>query len=145
MATEKDKMVQDLIKKVQGKKEEISKAEKPQYETNLSFRYNKDSSASVNIQVTSDVDELVGIAAFLLEREASFEKANELLGTKSKFSWLNFTRDQWIHDLRLRINKIQIAEKKKELADMEKVLDSMISKELRDQMALEEIMKKLES
>jgi len=143
MASEKDKLVQDLIKKAQAKKEDISKAEKPQYETNLSFRYIKDSSASINIQVCSDVDELVGIAAFLLEREASFEKANELLGTKSKFSWLSYTREQWTHDLRLRINKIQIAEKKKELAEIEKILDGMISKELRDEMALKEIMEKL--
>lgn len=145
MTTEKDKLVQELIKKVQAKKDEISKAERPNYETNLSFRYNKDSSANTNINVCSDIDELVGIAAFLIDRESSFEKANELLGTKSKFSWLGYSREQWTHDLRLRINKIQILEKKKELADMEKMLDGMISKDLRDQMAIEEIMKKLDS
>jgi hypothetical protein len=43
--TEEDKLVQELFNVVQAKKAEIAKAEKPSWETNCAFRYNKDSSA----------------------------------------------------------------------------------------------------
>ena len=56
-----DKIVQDLFKVVQVKKEEIAKAERPNWETNCAFGYYPEQSQRINLQVMSDVLELVQI------------------------------------------------------------------------------------
>jgi hypothetical protein len=55
MSTANDKLVQELTKIVNTKKEAIANAERPNWRTNCAFRYSKDTSASINIQVTASV------------------------------------------------------------------------------------------
>ena len=143
MASEQDKLVQELFKVVQTKKAEIAKAEKPNWETNCAFRYNKDSSAATNLQVCADVEELVHILGFLCDRKAGFEKAQEITGTSLKFKWLGFSFEDWASDIKTRIDKIQITNKKKELEVLESRLDKLVSPELKAKMELEEISKLL--
>jgi len=140
---ETDKLVQELFSVVQAKKAEIAKAEKPNWETNCAFRYNKDSSASINLQVCADVEELVHILAFLCERKSNFDKAQEIVETKLKFKWLGFSFDEWVSDIKTRIAKIQITNKKKELEVLESRLDKIVSPELKAKWELEEISKLL--
>ena len=47
MATSRDKQVQELFKIVQEKKSDIVKAEKPNWQTNCSFGYDKNSSSRI--------------------------------------------------------------------------------------------------
>lgn len=143
MANETDKMVQQLFEVVQKKKAEIAKAEKPSWATNCAFRYNKDSSASTNIQVCSDVEELIHMLAFLCDKKRGFNEAQELLGTTHKFRWLGFSFEDWSGDIKTRIDKIQITNKKKELEALESRLDKLVSPELKAQMELAEISKLL--
>ncbi len=144
MATSRDKQVQELFKIVQEKKSAIVKAEKPNWQTNCSFGYDKNSSSRLNIQVLSDVDELVEILAFLLRRKEYHEKASTLLLTNSDFKYLGFTFEQWKSDIQTRIDKIQISKKKQELEQLESRLNSLISPELKAEMELAEITKMLE-
>lgn len=143
METAKDKQVQELFKIVQAKKVEIAKAEKPNWITNGSFGYNKDTSSRTNIHVVSEVDELVSILGFLLEKKKSFAEANAILGTNETFKWLNFELEDWQSDIQTRINKIQITKKKKELDAIESKLNSLVSKEMREALELAEITKAL--
>jgi hypothetical protein len=138
-----DKLVQDLIALAKSKKEEISKAEKPNYKTNCTFRYNPEAPASINIQVCADVDQLVSILGFLLAQESNFNEAAKRLGVEATFRWLGFTLADWQADLHCRITKIHITKKKHELEVIENRLDKLISPELRRQMELEEISKML--
>lgn len=138
-----DKIVQDLFKVVQVKKEEIAKAERPNWETNCAFGYYPEQSQRINLQVMSDVLELVQILAFVYEKHKNFDAVQEMLGTKYQFKWLGFTFDQWKADIKTRIDKIQISKKKKELEELEVRLDKLISPELKQQMELEEITKLL--
>jgi hypothetical protein len=64
MVNDRDKIVQELFNVVQIKKIEIAKAEKPNWETNCVFRYNKDSSVNTNLQVCNNVEDLVNIWGF---------------------------------------------------------------------------------
>lgn len=144
MASVTDNKIQELFKIVQKKKEEIIQAEKPNWFTNLSFGYDKSSSQRTNIQVVSDVNELVNIVGFIIDKKESFDKAQKLLGTNEKFTWLGYSDTEWISDIKTRINKIQISKKKHELNELENRLSSLISPELRAQMELEEISKLLE-
>jgi hypothetical protein len=143
MANETDKVVQQLFEVVQKKKAEIAKAEKPNWTTNCAFRYNKDSSASTNIQVCADVEELIGMLGFLIEKQNAFNAAQEILGTTHKFKWGGFSVEDWTNDISTRINKIQIGNKKKELEALEARLDKLVSPELKAQMELAEISKLL--
>lgn len=143
MENQTDKKVQEFFKVVQQKKAEIAKAEKPDWKTNCSFSYNKDSGSRINLQVVVDVEELVLILAFLIEKNQAFDKANALLGTDLEFKWMNFTFEDWKSDIQTRINKVQISKKRKELEALESRLDKLISPELKAQMELDEISKLL--
>ena len=136
-----DDQVQKLFKVVQAKKEEIQKAEKPNWLTNCSFGY--DDEKRYNIQVVSKVSELVSMLAFLLNRSKTFDEAAAILGANTDFSWMGFSLEEWMSDLKTRITKIQISQKKKELEVLEARLSKLISPELRAQLELEEITKEL--
>jgi hypothetical protein len=143
MESENDKLVQELLEVVQKKKAEISKAEKPNWLTNCAFRYSKDTPITTNIQVCSDVEELINILGFLIEKETNFNKAQEILGTSYTFNWFGYTIDEWTNDIRTRIHKIQINVKKKELEQLESRLEKLISSKLKTQMELADIKKSL--
>jgi len=140
MANKQDEQVQALFKIVQEKKAEIAKTEKPSWETNCSFRYNPNSASEDHqIQTVKKVSDLVRIAAFIIEKKQSHDKANEMLETNVKFDWLGFSLEAWISDIKTRVNKIDISKKRDELEKLETRLNSLISPELRNQMELEEI------
>ena len=140
MATKNDKVVQELFAKVQEKKKEITKAEKPNWNTNCSFGFVKESSQRCNIQTISDIDDLIEIFAFLVDKSAAFDKACSLLEVKDRtFKWLGFTLEEWQTDIRTRITRIQITKKKQELESLEKRLDSLVSPELRAELELKAI------
>ena len=147
MATKTDKQVQDLFKIVQIKKSEIAKAEKPNWQTNCSFGYSKDSGARTNIQTVSNVDELIDILAFIIDRSKAHTYACDALSVKESehpFKWMGFSLDDWKTDILTRLNKIQISKKKQELEALESRLDKLVSPELKAEMELEEITKLLQ-
>ena len=141
MENKTDELVQQLFGVVQTKKAEIAKALKPNWETNCVFKTNPDSSASVNLQVCSSLDELISILGFLCEKRNSFKEAQEILGTNLNFKWSGFSFDAWVSDIKTRINKIEITTKKRELEDLENRLDKLISPELKAKLELLEIQK----
>lgn len=144
--TTKEEIIQGLYDVIESKKVEIAKAEKPKWETNCSFRYNKEqSTSSINLQVCSSIDDLTDILAFLLTKHSFYEKASTELGVNSKFRWLGFTLDEWTSDIKTRVNKLEIVSKKKELEELEARLNKLeITKEMREQMELDAIKKLLE-
>lgn len=139
-----DEQTLNLFKVVQAKKDEIRQAEKkPDWKTNCGFRYNKDSSASTNLQVCADVEELVHILAFLCDRKKGFDEAQKILGTDVTFRWMGFTFEAWASDIKTRVNKVLITDKKKALEILESRLDKVLSPELKAQLELEAISKEL--
>lgn len=143
MATKRDELINELQEIVKTKKEEIAKAERPNWKTNCAFRYNKDLSSSINLQVCSDEQELVNILSFLIEKSNSFDKACELLGVKPKFNWLGYNFDEWFNDIKTRLTKIKITVKKKELEEYENRLEKLISPEAKEERELAELVKKI--
>ena len=70
-----------------------------------------------------------------------YDLKNVLLGVEGtpEFTWSSFTVQQWLDDIKARINKVQIATKKKALEHLETRLNAVISPELRAEMELEAI------
>jgi hypothetical protein len=143
MINETDKIIQQLFEVVQQKKAEIAKAEKPNWLTNCAFRFNLESSSSINLQVCSEIETLINILGFLCEKKRGHDEAISLLGLSSTFKWLNFTFDEWCSDIKTRIDKINISAKRKELEILESRLDNLVSPELKRKLELEEIQKLL--
>jgi len=142
MENTEDKLVQDLFNEVQTRKAEIAKAEKPNWETNCAFRYNEDSSASINLQVVGETSKLVQILAFLCNMKNAHTEAEEILGVTSKFKYLGYTFEAWVSDIKTRVAKIEITKKKEYLKELEDELIS-ISPEFKKKLRLDEIAKKL--
>lgn len=139
MAKETDNKILDLIKLSKEKKDAISKVEKSSWKTNCSFAYEPESSARINIQTVSDVNVLVSIVAHLMYKHDFFDQACELLSVNQVFKWMGFSCDDWISDIKTRINKIQISKEKSELASIENRLGALISPELRAELELKEL------
>lgn len=143
MNNDKQKLVDELFSLLEKKKAEIAQAEKPNWITNCSFPLSKNNSDRLNIQVVSEPVQLIEALSTLLEKEAAFEKANTILGEKATFKWGGFTVEEWTADFKTRLSKINIANKKRELADLESRLSKHISQEKRDEMDLADIANKL--
>lgn len=144
--TKVDTMVLELLKKVEEKKAQIGKAERPSWITNCSFGYNPDTNTRRNIQVETSLSELVGMHSFLVSREADFAASRKALGLTEKeapFGWLGFTADQWISDIQTRINGLKIKAKKDELAKLEERVNALVSPEQRRAIELEKLVKEI--
>ena len=142
---ENDTIIRQLFEKLNSKKVEIQKAERPKWNTNLSFRFDEDKADHVNIAVITDVKKLVELAAFLIGKENNWKAANTALGLKEPFKWLNRTPKEWFEDFRTRIDQIQISKKKEEFAALEAKLNMLVSPEERRRIEIEEIQKALEN
>lgn len=144
---ETDKKVRELYDKVQAKKDEIKKAERPNWVTNCAFNFDPRASGvntMANIQTVSDTSELVRMLGFLAVQKAAYETAAKELEVKSPFKWGGYSYDDWRTDFKTRIAKIKITDKKKELENLEKRLDAILSPELKAQFELEKITAELE-
>lgn len=134
----------DLIEEVKRQKKEIARAERPNWLTKCTFPWVEGSSQTVNFHQESNVANLVKIAAFLLERERSYMDASQRMGVEvPDFTWDNYSVKDWLEDIRMRINKIQISAKRKKLETLEARLNSLISPELKAQLELEAITSEL--
>lgn len=131
-----DAKIKELFNIVQTKKAEIEKAERPNWRTNCLLTLNDKKN---NIQVISDVSELVHLASELMMKSSYVLAANHKFGTKVEFSHGGFSLEDWLSDIGTRITKIQITAKKKELVTMESKLNSLLSPEAKAQMELDAI------
>ena len=135
----------DLVKK---QRDEIESLQRPNWRTNCQFSFKPAANAntvkdSFNIHTTTDVSILVLAASFLVGLKSSVEEANKLLGTSESCTWLGYTFDDWFHDFKTRIGKLQISAKKLKLAKLEARLDAVISPELKAKLELEAIQREL--
>lgn len=142
MAKKTDQKTLDLIKEVKNRKAEIAKLSKPNWRTNSSFTFLEGNlNASVNLHVEGSVKNLIGYAAFLLDKERSYELAAKTLGVDDvpSFTWSGFSVADWVEDIKTRIDQIQIASKKKKLETLESRLSAIISPELKAELELQAI------
>lgn len=143
MAKKNDLTALKLINEIKRQKSEIAKAERPNWRTNCSFSYTESASDVLNLNVIG-IKPLLLIAAFLKEKEQSYNAvAAELNVEAPKFTWCNFTTDEWLSDIKLRIDKIQIITKKKKLDELESRLNAIISPEMKAEMELQAISEEL--
>ena len=135
-----DQKIMTLWKKVQAAKKAVAKAEKPNWLTSGSFRFNADSmQGSFDVKSCTEPHKLVDAMAFLINREASHSEASEILGMKGEFKHLGFTRTEWENDLVTRAGQIDLQKKKTLIAKGEAQLEALLPEEERKRLAAESI------
>ena len=143
MAKKTDQKTLDLIKQVKDRKAEISRIMKPNWKTNCSFSFaDGNLNNSTNLHVETNVKKLIDIAGFIIQKKEAYKlgcDAISLVGEFPAFKWNDFTAEEWIEDVRTRVNQVQIQSKKKSLEALEARLNAVISPELRAEMELEAI------
>ena len=140
-----DQRVKELFDSVQEKKLAIEKAERPCWKTSGNFGFSTNSAHDrAQIATLTDVRKIIEMYAFLIERKEKSELAAKELGVNYSFTWLGHSVAEWKEDFQTRIDQISIQEKRKELAEIEARLNSIISPELKTQMELEAISKILD-
>lgn len=139
-----DKIVLELLKKVEEKKQQIGSAERPSWVTNCSFGFDPNSNARVNIQVLRTIEEIVEIHAFLTSKFRAFQLSCDMLILDVQFKWLGFTYEQWIADIKTRLDGLRIKSKRDELAKLEERVNALVSPEQRRAIELEKLIKEIE-
>jgi hypothetical protein len=138
----KDEEVLKLLEVVNVKKEEIKNGEKPKWVTNCVYNYDD---TVVNIKTISSKERIVNLTMDLVSKNQSYTETKKLLGLNEseEYDYYGFKFGDWINDFKARLNQIELTENKVKLENIEKVLNTKISKEYRDKLELDEIKKSL--
>lgn len=137
-----DKKTLALIDAIKKQKQEIAKAEKPNWKTNCVFSFSgfRDGPPSVNLHVENNIATLVRIASVVIDAEASYKNAAKAIGVEApEFLWCGSPAADWLEDVTTRVNRVQIGDKKAKLEMLEARLNKIISPALRAEMELEDI------
>lgn len=143
-----DDIVMGLIAEIDRRKKAITVADNPKWVTNCQFHTNPDKPSDSNLiplHVESNVSKLINAAAAMLQAKESYEKAAKQLGVDNApaFTWLGHSVDDWLHDFKARIGKIQIGKEKEKLKKLEDRLDKLVSPEQKAKLELEAIIAEL--
>ena len=141
-----DSIVQELFEEVKNRKAELAQLDRPNWRTNMSFSYENDITKNpINLQVKYDARELIMMLAHVkVHHDAYNELKDKFESAIPEFKWCGFTLQDWESDITTKINKIQIAEKRKKLESLEGRLDQLISPEMKRKLELEAIKKELD-
>lgn len=134
MATKNDEKIKALLQSIEQKKEQIGSKPKAIWKTNGVIEER-------NINTITSIDVCVAIAAQLMGKKDSQEKACEFLGVEVKDCGSDL--DDALADLKLRVQMIQWDAEKKKLGVLEKQLKDLRSEDLKTEDALEAITKDL--
>ncbi len=138
-----DQLVEQLLEKVEAKKKEIKKIERPQWKTSCTFGKDIHSPQVINIQVVNHVDVLVDLTAWVLSYRNNWEQACSSLEVICPCKVRGYSCEEWLDDFKTRVDQIQITKKKDELKKLEERLNSLVSPEKRREMELAAIAKEL--
>ena len=137
-----DQQVNRLLEKIESEKALIKEIEKPQYKTNMSYSpVANDLSKSTNLNTLNDVAALIGVLAEIASKVSFYDSAAKELKVDRPplFKWQGYQYNDWSHDIKLRIDKIQIKERQDRLKQLEEALNKLISPELRTLLELKRI------
>lgn len=138
----RNEKILEYLATINKKREEIEKIERPNWKTNCAFSAD---GLVKNLHVENDVRTLVIIASIIMTKEDAYYKARLALGIDNvpDFEFNGYSLKDWLCDIKSRINKVQVATKKKELQELEDRLNKIVSPELRAEMELLAIAKEL--
>lgn len=138
-----DNRIRELYYRVKQMKEEIEETTKSSWITNCVFRKDPNHPENfTNIQVAGKL-EIIALTSFLLGMEAAWGNALRELGLPEDslpFLCSGYSVQDWLTDFKTRLARLQVDDKKRELAKLETKLNAILSPEFKRQLELEEIL-----
>jgi hypothetical protein len=141
-----DKIITTLLAKAKAQESEIGRITSYDLKTNLSFPTRDHSSIreNVNLNIISDVPTLIGYVAILNMYNHFHHEACRTLDVTGQFKWGGFTYQDWIHDMKHRVEVIGLKAKKLKLKVIQDQLNDLMSPEMKRKQQLDEIAASLE-
>lgn len=140
--------VSDLFYKVRNAKKKLDQIKKGKFKTSgilhVPFKNNKGGSVhgTYNIKIIRNEATLVQIYATTLE---PIERSCEKLGVAVETIAIDgFKLSDWIHDFKLRINRLGFEDKKERLQTWQTRLKAMLTPEMKQTLELEALKKEME-
>ncbi len=136
-----DEAVMKLLRTVQQKKDEIANAsKKPQWKTNCTIGFNPESATDrINIMTVTNQTKITNLYAFLLEQEEYMQRAAADLGVELNLTYMAYPIEEWKDDLKTRTAQLGLEQKKKDLAVLDKRVNSLVSPDQRREMELQSL------
>jgi len=132
-----DAKVQKLMGTVKARRAKVGKLKKPQWLT--SCRLVLPGHEALNIQVCQDLGLLAMECGALLRMKQDIEAAAKELDVEIVLQWQNYEIDDWIKDIKLRVQVTQIKAEKAKLASLEAKLNKLLSPDQRREIELASI------
>lgn len=128
---EKVKQMLDLLEK---KKIDLGKKPSQVLKTNGLLKFSD--STHVNLNTITTVDEAVKSLAQILCNQFAYAEACKSLGVTSTFNYSGYPIEDWITDLKFRVDVINFNAKQAEFNQISKKLEGLISEDLRTETEL---------
>jgi hypothetical protein len=132
-----DNRVKGLIKKLEDKKKSLGAKPKKAWETNALFKYTD--GRVLNLNTIGSFDKAISGLTYLLNASKNHAEACKLLCVFDMFDWDGYSLEAWTEDFKLCVDKVKYAEEEKKYKALEKKLNSLVSKEARTGMELDDI------
>jgi hypothetical protein len=139
----KDEIIDQLLEKVVLKRKDIENISNPVFKTNLSFLpLGGQVSNRINLNVANE-QTLFGLLSWVESIMESSIKLPEKYQISFDPMWYGYTYEDWRDDLVLKIKQKQFHRKKRELAEIEERLKTLMSEDKKKGIELKELLEKL--
>lgn len=136
VGTNNDQQIKQYREKVEAKRKELGEKPKIAYDTNgvLPLDGNK-----FNLNILRNLEACVDLASQLIARRDAQDTANEILGTDIQIKLGGFTIDQWLGDIKLRVQTMKWDVENKKLQAMDAKLAELLSDDAKTADAIADI------
>lgn len=131
-----DKQIKEYRQKVEAKRAQLGEKPRLAYETNgmLPLDGNK-----YNLNTLRNIEGCVDLASQLISRRDAQDVANKHLGTDVQITFGGFTINQWLDDIKIRVNLMKWEVENKKLQAMDAKLAELLSDDAKTADAIAEI------
>lgn len=134
-----DEQVKQLMAQVEIKKSALGARPKAVLTTNGLLKLSD--KEHVNLNTLNDIEEVIKAYANVLSNfEAMIASASALGVTDYQYKFSGYTLEEWFSDFQFRVYQINWSKKDKELSNLTKKLESLVSEDLKTENELASIM-----
>ena len=134
-----DKQIKQYRMAVDKKREEMGPEPRPSWITNQLLQLDPHNQSKLNLNLLNDEAKCVDAVRLLMLQVQAHDAANEALGTNLKLVISGYSSDDWIADIKQRLEVIRWKDEKVKLGNMDKKLQALLSEDAKTANAISDI------
>lgn len=138
-----DKQIEEYRVAVEKKRTELGEQPRPSYLTNQLLQLDPNDNKKLNLNLVNNETHCVEVVRQITIQSMAHDKANELLGTSIPFVIGGYTVEQWVGDVKARLELINWKAEKVKLDAMDKKLAALLSDDAKTANAIADIVGEL--